>query len=239
MRSTTRNGFKARWTTTFLVAAFVLSGVVVLWSFVGGGLFHLLLSPDLTSDEKLSHIRDFFDSFGHAAPVAYVFVVTVEVVIAPVPGTMLYAPGGIIFGGFWGGLLSLAGNVAGAAISCQLMRIFGGSISDRFIHKPSLRRIHERIARHGVWVIFLLRVNPLTSSDLVSYAAGLTAMRLWKLCVGTALGMAPLCWVQAYTADRLLSAFPLLLYPLIVLCGIYAVVVACVIWRLALTTSRK
>jgi uncharacterized membrane protein YdjX (TVP38/TMEM64 family) len=212
-----------------------LCAAIALWSFLSGGLFSVLLSAGLTPDEKLSHLRDFFNSFGHAAPVAYVIVVTIEVVIAPIPGTMLYAPGGVVFGGFWGGLLSLVGNVAGAAVSCQLMRILGDSVRSRLIEKQTLSDLQARIEQHGILVIFLLRVNPLTSSDLVSYAAGLTRMPVWKLCVGTALGMAPLCWLQAYTADRLLSVFPRLLYPLLVLCGIYAVIVLFVIWRLAST----
>ena len=239
MSSIHRNGSKVRWRNAILVTAVALSGAVVLQSFVGGGIFSVLLTADLTPEEKLSHIKDFFDSFGYAAPVTYVFMVTIEVVIAPIPGIMLYAPGGVIFGGFWGGLLSLVGNVSGAALSCQLMRIFGGSISDRFIHKHSLRELQARIARHGVSVIFLLRVNPLTSSDLVSYAAGLTPMPTWKLCAGTALGMAPLCWVQAYTADSLLLAFPRLLYPLVVLSGIYVVIVGYVSGRGAHTARGE
>lgn len=231
MNSINRNGSKTRWKNVLLITAVALSAAMVAWSFLGGGLFSVLLSTDLAPEEKLLSLKSFFDSFGHAAPIAYICLVTIEVVIAPIPGLMLYAPGGAIFGGFWGGLFSLIGNVAGAAIACRLMRIFGDSISERFVKRQSLRVLQERIAKHGISVIFLLRVNPLTSSDLVSYAAGLTRMPTWKLCVGTALGMAPLCWAQAYTADKLLLAFPSLLYPLLGLCAIYAIVVACVIWR--------
>ena len=64
----------------------------------------------------------FFDRSGVAAPLAYVGFVTVKAVVAPIPGTMLHAPGGVIFGGFLAGLLSLAGNVIGAGIACQLDR---------------------------------------------------------------------------------------------------------------------
>jgi len=227
-----RNGSGRAWQNALLVAAVALAGAAVVWSFTREGLFDVLLSGELTSDEKLSRVKEFFESFGYAAPAVYVVVVMVEVVVAPIPGTMLYAPGGIVFGGFWGGLLALAGNVAGAAVSCQLIRIFGGSISERLVQRKSLRELETRIARHGLSVIFLLRVNPLTSSDLVSYAAGLTPMPMWKLCAGTTLGMAPLCWVQAYTADRLLSAFPQLLYPLVALCGVYVAVVVIVMWRM-------
>ena len=78
-------------------------------------------------------------------------------------------------------------------------------------------------------MVFFLRVNPFTSSDLVSYAAGLTPMPVWKVVLGTAMGMAPLCWLQSYLAEGLMEAFPALLYPLLVACGIYALAV---LWAL-------
>ena len=78
------------------------------------------------------------------------------------------------------------------------------------------------------WIVFLLRVNPLTSSDFVSYAAGATTMPLWKLMLGTFLGMAPLCWAQSYLADEILTAYPKLIYPLLIACAVYTVVVVLV-----------
>ena len=128
-----------------------------------------------------------------AAPLAYFGFVTMEVVVAPIPGTMLYAPGGVLFGGFWGGLLSLSGNVMGAGIACQLMRSLLGDRAENYLARSALAPYEAHITRRGAWVVFLLRVNPLTSSDLVSYAAGLTRLSVWKLMLGTLAGMAPLC----------------------------------------------
>jgi hypothetical protein len=41
--------------------------------------------------------------------------------------------------------------------------------------------------------------------------------------------MAPLCFAQSYLADGLLSAFPLLIYPLVAACVVYALVVIWVV----------
>ena len=46
-------------------------------------------------------------------------------------------------------------------------------------------------------VVLLLRANPLTSSDLVSYAAGVAGVPPWKVAAGTLIGLAPLCYLQA------------------------------------------
>lgn len=199
----------------------LLAGVAMSWA--GGGIVSVLLRADLSASAKLDFLREFFAGLGVAAPLVYVAVVTVEVVVAPIPGTVLYAPAGVIFGGWWGGWLSLAGNLIGAMMSFLLMRALGRAAFARWLHREHLEGLEERIVDHGVLVIFLLRVNPLTSSDLVSYAAGATSMPLWKLAFGTTLGMAPLCFLQAYLAEGLLRAYPRLIYPVLIVGLIYAV----------------
>ncbi|MBW3542974.1 MAG: VTT domain-containing protein [Planctomycetes bacterium] len=169
---------------------------------------------------------------GPAAPLVYVVLVTIEVVIAPLPGALLYAPGGAIFGGFWGGLLSLMGNVLGAGVACGLARRVGRARVQRWANGKPLAEWDRRLSDAGVWVVFVLRVNPLTSSDLVSYAAGLTSVAVWKVMLGTLLGMAPLCWAQACLSERLLVAFPGLFYPLLALVGVWLVFAVVVVVRI-------
>lgn len=222
---------------------FALSFLFILlslaaWSYNHDGIIALLLQRNVQVETRLQSVQDYFMSYGALAPIAYIFVVTIEVVVAPIPGLMLYAPGGIIFGGFWGGLFALVGNVLGAGIACQVMRSLGGSFMSSHLQKKSLKKTIGRLSDNGVWVVFLLRVNPLTSSDLVSYAAGLTAMPTWKVMLGTLFGMVPLCWLQAYFADGLLEHFPDLLYPLIAACVLYSLVVILVIWKLISTSPQ-
>ncbi|MGC3971175.1 MAG: hypothetical protein QM775_28705 [Pirellulales bacterium] len=77
------------------------------------------------------------------------------------------------------------------------------------------------IAERGPRWIFWLRLNPLTSSDMVSYAAGLADIPARKVMAATALGMAPLCFAQAALSDGIFRRFPQLIYPLLGLCAVY------------------
>jgi uncharacterized membrane protein YdjX (TVP38/TMEM64 family) len=203
-----------------------------LWSYSSGGIIAVLWAPGRSAADKVAVIQEYFRSFGVVAPLVYVGIVTIEVVVAPIPGLMLYAPGGMVFGGFLGGLLSLLGNTLGAGMACQLIRVLGGKRFASWLQQGRLRMYHKRLSRSGIWLILLLRVNPLTSSDLVSYAAGLAGIPVWKVMLGTLVGMAPLCWAQAYLADGILRAIPQLLYPLLILCGIYGVVAVWIVGRL-------
>jgi uncharacterized membrane protein YdjX (TVP38/TMEM64 family) len=177
------------------------------FSYATGGIVWTLFQAPTGDDRGLAAIRQRVAAWGAFGPLAYVLLVIVEVLAAPIPGTLLYAPGGAIFGGFVGGTLSLAGNVAGATIACLVARLWRDPFQRR-IRSQRFAALRERLAERGLWLILLLRLNPLTSSDLVSYAAGLVGVPAWKVSVGTLVGMAPLCYAQAYLADRLFRILP-------------------------------
>lgn len=214
-----------------LLFLFLLIGYI-LWSYYRGGIVAIILKDDITTAERLFQLRCFFKAWGNLGPFIYMVIVIIEVVVVPIPGSLLYAPGGVIFGGFVGGTMSLLGNVLGAGISFQVTRILGRTFIECKLEASSLRKYESILKKRGAWIVFLLRVNPFTSSDLVSYAAGLTPMPVWKVMVGTFFGMLPLCYVQAYFAKELFTAIPLLIYPFFFLCIVYAFAVVWIVWRI-------
>ena len=192
------------------LAGLTLGAIVTLigWSYLTGGVANAILSPSIEGAEKIRYIQNYFNRWGSAAPLIYMVLVTMEVVVAPIPGTMFYLPGGLVFGWQLGGLTSLLGNVIGAGLCCAIARALGRPFAERFFQRASLAKYDATLSRNALWVILLLRINPLTSSDLVSYAAGLTSMSTWRVMLGTMLGMAPLCFLQAYFAEELFTRFP-------------------------------
>ena len=212
-----------------LLATLVASVAV---SYLSGGIASALLSTEGDSEQRVNALRAFFADMNGFAPLAYIAMVVVEVVVAPIPGTLLYLPGGMIFGGFYGGLWSLIANILGAGISCQLMRsIVGRKATRSFFEREHLVRYRELIEKRGLLFIALLRLNPLTSSDLVSYASGLTTMRVSTVMLGTAIGMAPLCFAQSYLAATLFDSFPWLIWPMLVACVLYVLAVVLLLFR--------
>lgn len=215
----------------------VLTGWVVA-SWLTGGVMALVLSTGISAREKLDALRVFFEARGVLAPFVYVGLVLVEAVIAPIPGAILYLPGGVIFGGFWGGTLSLAGNILAAGICCWLARtVIGQAWFARTLGEARRRGVGDLILRHGVLSIALLRINPLTSSDIVSYAAGLTPLSPGTVMLGTGIGMAPLCYIQAYLSMELFTTFPWLLWPFLLVCALYALFLAVAIVRVSGTEA--
>ena len=56
---------------------------------------------------------------------------------------------------------------------------------------------------HGPLFIFLIRLNPFTSSDLFSYAAGLTKMKVFPFALATTLGLLPYAFIPTVFGEYL------------------------------------
>jgi uncharacterized membrane protein YdjX (TVP38/TMEM64 family) len=185
--------------------------VVAAWavySYLTAGFVHVLVSGTPGQGPWLERVRATVAGWGRLAPLVYMLAVVVEVIVAPIPGTLLYAPAGAIFGGFVGGSLSLAGNVIGAAIACVIGRMIGERVLAERVDGSELGRYRTLLERRGLWIVMVLRLNPLTTSDLVSYAAGVAGVSPWKVALGTLFGLAPWCYLQAYFAEQVFEVVP-------------------------------
>jgi uncharacterized membrane protein YdjX (TVP38/TMEM64 family) len=220
-----------------LVIGLAFTTLLAWWSYRRGGMVFALLEAARDGNHSIDILRAYLATWGAFGPIAYVLLVIVEVLVAPLPGTLLYAPGGALFGGFLGGTFSLAGNTIGAGIACLIARTWGEPIARR-VASSRMSAIRAALTRRGLWLILLLRLNPLTSSDLVSYAAGLVGMPVWKVIVGTFVGMAPLCYGQAYLADRIFRVLPGSLWAVVGLGVAYAAAVLWIVLRHQPAESR-
>ena len=211
--------------------------LTMLFSWCNDGIIAKLLDTQLSASERVLVLQHFFQEAGLLAPVAYVMFVVAEVIVAPIPGLMLYAPGGLIFGPWLGGFLAIVGNTIGAGISCALARSAGQGWLEKISANTSMEKLQEQLNRRGFWMILLLRLNPLTSTDLLSYAAGLTRIPTWHVMLATGLGMAPLCFAQSWLSDGIFNRWPGLIWPLLAALLLYLVAVVIVFIRLIRTRS--
>ncbi len=209
--------------------------ITTIWgmaSWMNDGIVAQISDPRLTSAERLAVFVAAFRSMGSWAPLAYIGFTCIEVVIAPIPGLMLYAPGGLVFGPILGGTLATIGNTLGAGLACWLARSFGDRWIQQIAPDSGFSRVQATLEKRGFWLLFLLRLNPLTSSDLLSYAAGLTRMPVWHVMAASGLGLAPLCLLQSWLSDSIFHRWPFLLWPLLIAGVVYVIAVAAIISRL-------
>ncbi|MBA3474782.1 MAG: TVP38/TMEM64 family protein [Rubrobacter sp.] len=169
------------------VAVVGIAGLILWWT----GGWQLLW--ELFSDrERLQRV---VESSGSLAPAVFVLLLVAQAVLAPLPAPAMAAAGGYLFGTAAGFFLTWVGALLGGTLSFGISRLFGR----RFMaHTERLERLDRQLEEHGAIVIFVLRLVPLFSFDIISYVAGLSGIPFWRFFAATALGMAPGTFVFVY-----------------------------------------
>ncbi len=158
------------------------------------GLFYLVAISRVID---VAHIRDEVSATGPIAPVAYLAVSAVLAAVF-VPGPLLAAGSGVLFGPLLGTFVTLGSTVATATIAALVGRRAGRDSARVLLGAEWSRRIDTQIQQRGLWAVVGQRFVPGISDALASYAFGAFGMPLWQMAVGAFIGSAPRAFV--YTA---------------------------------------
>ncbi len=192
--------------------------VWLVYSYASRGMVFSLLNSDVNA--VVQAVR----SYGIASYFIFVLLVVLECVLAPIPPLVLYIAGGLLFGSFWGGVLTLLGNILGAGIDFFLARKYARGLVEKKVDTRLRKKFDSLSERYGGFGVFLLRVNPLTTSDLVSYLAGLSKMKAGSFLLWTTAGLTPLIFLQTYIGEYAITQNPIL-YALVIAVNIFYVII--------------
>ncbi len=101
------------------------------------------------------------------------------------------------YGQFWGTVYVLVGAELGALIAFGIARALG--------REPLRRWFGDRVdagllgSQNALTAtVFLSRLMPFVSFDLISYAAGLSCLRFWRFALATLAGIIPASFLLAH-----------------------------------------
>jgi uncharacterized membrane protein YdjX (TVP38/TMEM64 family) len=121
-------------------------------------------------------IRDFVNSFGIFAPLVFVLLQILQVIIAPFSHYAVSIAGGFIFGTWLGFIYNLIGRVIGTAIAFYLGRILGRRIIKHVV-KPTTIKKCDYYFDKGKILLFLAYFLPIFPDDELSYLAGISSLK--------------------------------------------------------------
>ena len=137
-------------------------------------------------------IEETVTEWGLWAPLAFIILQIVQVVIFIIPGEIPQIAGGYLFGLVPGSLYSILGIVAGSSFNFLLARVFGVPFV-RVLFKENRLRDFEAITHSSRAQIafFLLFVIPGIPKDILCYVAGLSPLRFVAFLVISTIGRIP------------------------------------------------
>jgi uncharacterized membrane protein YdjX (TVP38/TMEM64 family) len=142
----------------------------------------------LSSKEK---VRTWLMSFGSAAPLVFIFIQGLQVVIAPIPGEATGFLGGFLFGIPMGFLYSSVGLSLGSIIAFLLGRWLETHFVEKVVQKKTLEKFDFVIERQGALIAFLLFLIPGFPKDYLCFILGLSKMPLQVFLIICTVGRMP------------------------------------------------
>ena len=134
-------------------------------------------------------LRDAIEPLGAAGPLAYVGLAA-ALGAAFVPGPLLAAASGLLFGTLTGFGVSLASATLGAVLAVAAARRAGRpgveELTDRRV-----RALEELLRRHPLGAVVVQRLAPAVPDAPCSYLFGLAGIGVAPVALGTLLGAAP------------------------------------------------
>ena len=188
----TSHGGKKQLLVRLIILIALIAGVTcaqVIW-----GIF------DFVQQDRIEKV---LRNAGVFAPLLHIVLMAAAVVVSPIPSIPLAIAGGMFFSPIVGAAYSLSGALGGATLSFLIARHLGIELVERIIGKP-LTFYPKDSERLLMKIIFVSRLIPVISFDVVSYAAGLTKLSLGKFAAVTFLGMIPFTLVYSYFGSVLL-----------------------------------
>ncbi len=142
-------------------------------------------------------VRSAVAASGPIAPLLYIPVSALLAAIF-VPGPLLAAGSGFLFGPVLGTVVTLGSTATTAVIAALIGRRAGRDSARALIGEQWAQRIDTQIKRRGLWAVVGQRFVPGISDAMASYAFGAFGMPLWQMAIGALIGSAPRAFV--YTA---------------------------------------
>ena len=167
---------------------------------------------------------------GPLGPIAVIGLMVLAILVSPIPSAPIALAAGALYGHTWGTVYVLLGAEIGALAAFGIARLLGHEVLRRWLgERLSLGWLGSQNALMGL--VFVSRLLPFVSFDVVSYAAGLTVLSAWRFAVATLAGIVPASFLLAHIAylvglcgrARLLARWwPFALYALVA-AGVLAV----------------
>jgi uncharacterized membrane protein YdjX (TVP38/TMEM64 family) len=178
--------------------------IITLLLVAGGALtlgwqldFERLLTP--------ARLAELLQSLGPWGPLILILSMATAVIIPPIPSLPLDLAAGATFGPLLGACYAVVGAAIGAIVSFLIGRSLGRELITKLFRVDAV--FCETCADHHLGLfIFLARLIPVFSFDVISYGAGFTTMSLRTFSLTTIAGMIPPTLVLTYLGNSVASA---------------------------------
>lgn len=133
--------------------------------------------------------------WGMLAPVIFIVLQALQVIISPFPGELTGLLGGFFFGQWLGLVYSSVGLTVGSVAAFGIGRWLGAHYVRKMVSPETWNRLGFIVEAEGAVLCFIIYLIPGLPKDIVCYLFGISPMPLWVFALVSGLGRVPGTWV--------------------------------------------
>jgi uncharacterized membrane protein YdjX (TVP38/TMEM64 family) len=140
-------------------------------------------------------LKSILKQWGILAPILFMVLQALQVIIAPIPGDATGFLGGYLFGEWLGLLYSTIGLTVGSVAAFWMGRWLGARYVRTLVSAETWERLGFIVEAEGAILCFIIYLIPGLPKDIICYLFGLSPMPLWLFALLSGLGRVPGTWV--------------------------------------------
>src|SRR5438552_17002859 len=207
---------RARWAIVTAVL-FTLLSVVIWLVVVDAPIVKLLVR--LYQDKKF--LKETVRSWGWMAPLVFIAIQALQVIISPIPGEITGPVGGALFGTWLGLIYSTIGLTVGTLFCFWVGHKWGEPLVRPWLSEHHWNRMNFILEAEGAIICFILYLIPGFPKDIISYLFGISPIPFWVFAVVSTVGRLPGPWISSYFGAHV--AAQRYIYAVVFIAGVAAV----------------
>jgi uncharacterized membrane protein YdjX (TVP38/TMEM64 family) len=181
---------RTRWAIVLgVTAAFVVGCTWLVWT--NAPIYQFVVR--LYADKHF--LKQTLREWGVLAPVIFIALQALQVVLSPIPGEATGILGGYLFGQWLGLLYSTIGLTLGSVGAFAIGRWLGAHSVKSLVSAETWQRLGFIVEAEGAVLCFIVYMIPGLPKDIVCYLFGISPMPLWVFALVSGLGRIPGTWV--------------------------------------------
>ena len=184
---------RARW--ALVTAVLLLLLAIIIW-LVAADAAIIRFTVRLYQDKKF--LKDTVRAWGWMAPLVFIAIQALQVIISPIPGEITGPVGGALFGTWLGLFYSTIGLTVGTLFCFWVGRRWGEPLVRPWLSEHHWNQMNFILEAEGAIICFILYLIPGFPKDIVSYLFGISPMPFWLFAVVSTVARLPGTWVSSY-----------------------------------------
>jgi len=140
-------------------------------------------------------LKQTLKQWGILAPVLFMMLQALQVIVSPIPGEATGFLGGYLFGEWLGLVYSTIGLTFGSVVSFWMGRWLGEHYVRKLVSKDLWEKLGFIVEAEGAILCFIIYLIPGLPKDIICYLFGISPMPLWVFALVSGLGRIPGTWI--------------------------------------------